>query len=110
MFVFNFILSVKDYSKRGSNNITFKGCFRVYLLILNLILQTSSTTSQTPASASNNCKEILDKRLQVRWELQVNIKINFSIIISSVNACDKKLFAIFLMHAKASVYKLYILF
>ncbi|KAI8422957.1 hypothetical protein MSG28_014057 [Choristoneura fumiferana] len=32
--------------------------------------KTSSTTSQTPASASNNCKEILDKRLQVRWELQ----------------------------------------
>ncbi|KAI8422958.1 hypothetical protein MSG28_014057 [Choristoneura fumiferana] len=33
-------------------------------------ITTSSTTSQTPASASNNCKEILDKRLQVRWELQ----------------------------------------
>ncbi|XP_048001488.1 protein Skeletor, isoforms B/C [Leguminivora glycinivorella] len=33
---------------------------------------TSSTTSQTPASATNNCKEILDKRLQVKWELQGN--------------------------------------
>ncbi|XP_047526144.1 protein Skeletor, isoforms B/C isoform X1 [Pieris napi] len=31
---------------------------------------TSSTTSQTPYSSSNNCKEILDKRLQVRWEIQ----------------------------------------
>ncbi|CAG4973312.1 unnamed protein product [Colias eurytheme] len=31
---------------------------------------TSSTTSQTPYSASNNCKEILDKRLQIRWEIQ----------------------------------------
>ncbi|CAH2985104.1 unnamed protein product [Chilo suppressalis] len=31
---------------------------------------TSSTTSQTPYSANNNCKEILDKRLQVRWEIQ----------------------------------------
>ncbi|KAL0861171.1 hypothetical protein ABMA27_009654 [Loxostege sticticalis] len=31
---------------------------------------TSSTTSQTPYSATNNCKEILDKRLQVRWEIQ----------------------------------------
>ncbi|KAJ0170675.1 hypothetical protein K1T71_013447 [Dendrolimus kikuchii] len=31
---------------------------------------TSSTTAQTPFSANNNCKEILDKRLQVRWELQ----------------------------------------
>ncbi|KOB77550.1 Protein Skeletor, isoforms B/C [Operophtera brumata] len=33
-------------------------------------ITTSSTTSQTPYSASNNCKEILDKRLQIRWELQ----------------------------------------
>ncbi|XP_041985293.1 protein Skeletor, isoforms B/C isoform X3 [Aricia agestis] len=33
-------------------------------------ITTSSTTSQTPISASNNCKEILDKRLQVRWEIQ----------------------------------------
>ncbi|XP_052745057.1 protein Skeletor, isoforms B/C [Bicyclus anynana] len=33
-------------------------------------ITTSSTTSQTPFSAANNCKEILDKRLQVRWELQ----------------------------------------
>ncbi|XP_035441605.1 protein Skeletor, isoforms B/C isoform X3 [Spodoptera frugiperda] len=31
---------------------------------------TSSTTSQSPFSATNNCKEILDKRLQVRWEIQ----------------------------------------
>ncbi|XP_048486593.1 protein Skeletor, isoforms B/C isoform X3 [Plutella xylostella] len=31
---------------------------------------TSSTTSQTPFSATNNCKEMLDKRLQVRWEIQ----------------------------------------
>ncbi|XP_028157602.1 protein Skeletor, isoforms B/C isoform X2 [Ostrinia furnacalis] len=31
---------------------------------------TSSTTSQTPYSAANNCKEILDKRLQIRWEIQ----------------------------------------
>ncbi|XP_063369261.1 protein Skeletor, isoforms B/C isoform X2 [Cydia amplana] len=35
-------------------------------------ITTSSTTSQTPASATNNCKEILDKRLQVKWELQGN--------------------------------------
>ncbi|KAH9632954.1 hypothetical protein HF086_002776 [Spodoptera exigua] len=34
------------------------------------LLQTSSTTSQSPFSATNNCKEILDKRLQVRWEIQ----------------------------------------
>ncbi|CAK1540895.1 unnamed protein product [Leptosia nina] len=33
-------------------------------------ITTSSTTSQTPFSSSNNCKEILDKRLQVRWEIQ----------------------------------------
>ncbi|XP_013165632.1 PREDICTED: protein Skeletor, isoforms B/C isoform X2 [Papilio xuthus] len=33
-------------------------------------ITTSSTTSQTPHSSSNNCKEILDKRLQVRWEIQ----------------------------------------
>ncbi|XP_014365174.2 protein Skeletor, isoforms B/C [Papilio machaon] len=33
-------------------------------------ITTSSTTSQTPHSSSNNCKEILDKRLQVRWEVQ----------------------------------------
>ncbi|XP_045780511.1 protein Skeletor, isoforms B/C isoform X2 [Maniola jurtina] len=33
-------------------------------------ITTSSTTSQTPFSATNNCKEILDKRLQVRWEIQ----------------------------------------
>ncbi|XP_039760676.1 protein Skeletor, isoforms B/C isoform X2 [Pararge aegeria] len=33
-------------------------------------ITTSSTTSQTPFSAANNCKEILDKRLQVRWEIQ----------------------------------------
>ncbi|XP_052749030.1 protein Skeletor, isoforms B/C [Galleria mellonella] len=33
-------------------------------------ITTSSTTSQTPYSAANNCKEILDKRLQVRWEIQ----------------------------------------
>ncbi|KAL4706946.1 hypothetical protein ACJJTC_005215 [Scirpophaga incertulas] len=33
-------------------------------------ITTSSTTSQTPYSANNNCKEILDKRLQVRWEIQ----------------------------------------
>ncbi|CAK1594768.1 unnamed protein product [Parnassius mnemosyne] len=31
---------------------------------------TSSTSSQTPFSTTNNCKEILDKRLQVRWEIQ----------------------------------------
>ncbi|XP_032523289.2 protein Skeletor, isoforms B/C isoform X3 [Danaus plexippus] len=31
---------------------------------------TSSTTSQVPFNAANNCKEILDKRLQVRWEVQ----------------------------------------
>ncbi|XP_053619492.1 protein Skeletor, isoforms B/C isoform X2 [Plodia interpunctella] len=33
-------------------------------------ITTSSTTSQTPFSATNNCKELLDKRLQVRWEIQ----------------------------------------
>ncbi|XP_028028107.1 protein Skeletor, isoforms B/C isoform X2 [Bombyx mandarina] len=33
-------------------------------------ITTSSTTSKTPHSATNNCKEILDKRLQVRWEIQ----------------------------------------
>ncbi|XP_059045492.1 protein Skeletor, isoforms B/C isoform X3 [Achroia grisella] len=33
-------------------------------------ITTSSTTSQTPYSTTNNCKEILDKRLQVRWEIQ----------------------------------------
>ncbi|GBP44118.1 hypothetical protein EVAR_81439_1 [Eumeta japonica] len=33
-------------------------------------ITTSSTTSQTPYSSTNNCKEILDKRLQVRWEVQ----------------------------------------
>uniref|UniRef100_A0A2A4J7G6 DM13 domain-containing protein n=1 Tax=Heliothis virescens TaxID=7102 RepID=A0A2A4J7G6_HELVI len=33
-------------------------------------ITTSSTTSQSPFSATNNCKEILDKRLQVRWEIQ----------------------------------------
>ncbi|KAJ2941635.1 hypothetical protein O0L34_g14691 [Tuta absoluta] len=32
-------------------------------------ITTSSTTSQTPYSAANNCAEILDKRLQVRWEM-----------------------------------------
>ncbi|XP_050357466.1 protein Skeletor, isoforms B/C isoform X1 [Nymphalis io] len=31
---------------------------------------TSSTTSQTPLSTANNCKEILDKRLQIKWEIQ----------------------------------------
>ncbi|CAB3232551.1 unnamed protein product [Arctia plantaginis] len=33
-------------------------------------ITTSSTTSQSPFGATNNCKEILDKRLQVRWEIQ----------------------------------------
>ncbi|XP_037295975.1 protein Skeletor, isoforms B/C isoform X1 [Manduca sexta] len=33
-------------------------------------ITTSSTTSQTPYTTTNNCKEILDKRLQVRWEVQ----------------------------------------
>ncbi|CAG5020852.1 unnamed protein product [Parnassius apollo] len=33
-------------------------------------ITTSSTTSQTSFSTTNNCKEILDKRLQVRWEIQ----------------------------------------
>lgn len=33
-------------------------------------ITTSSTTVQTMPSQSDNCKEMLDRRLQVRWEIQ----------------------------------------